>query len=123
MGTLGARTNTENKDFEPIRFISFSRTYYSFSYHTFIGISHDRSLQINEKENEFQKNLLAVKKSKWCYVVAVMLHVVLSSTIHLETKASVLLHDYLFSVGFLVDFYTWPGPQSLLNPAIHDELR
>lgn len=52
-----------------------------------------------------------------------MLHVVLSSTIHLETKASVLLHDYLFSVGFLVDFYTWPGPQSLLNPAIHDELR
>lgn len=68
MGTLGARTNTENKDFEPIRFISSNRTYYSFSYHTFIGISHDRSLQINEKENEFQKKtLLAVKKSKWCY--------------------------------------------------------
>lgn len=64
MGTLGTRTNTENKDFEPIRFISSSRTYYSFSYHTFIGISHDRSLQINEKENEFQKNPTGSKEVK-----------------------------------------------------------
>lgn len=78
---------------------------------------------MRKKTNFKKKPYWQQRSQSGVIVVAVMLHVVLSSTIHLETKASVLLHDYLFSVGFLVDFYTWPGPQSLLNPAIHDELR